>query len=344
MVITTSNLNRIIQSNPYNQKLLSIISIIEAHLNLVSKEHLDTLGKTNINEITLKDLGMLYSSIFCKNSGLNGVCWEYAVYNGIYYNDIYIQDLLNLSINYLSGENTFHRLNAILWGGEKENLPIDNIKENIDDEDCIWTHQGLYKFNDYVEIIYKAFRQKEFRNQLPKSMSDIWKSDLFVKKDSSNIWYAVSVKWNKNDVKHSSGLSIGIHYEHMNIQKNEINPFLEKKGFVRCSIPYAFNFGEYYACMFRFFEVVLQKINLKKKNTLRLNFATSEEYQLYLSLYDLRKVSCYDIITFFKYKYNYMDGTTIKSEILLMSNKDINLVKLGADNIKNITGTIVIPT
>ncbi|MFL8710951.1 hypothetical protein Q3304_09295 [Clostridioides sp. GD02377] len=342
--ITTVDLNKIIYSNPFDQKLICMISILEAYLNLISKDHLESVGKEKISDITLENLGTIYSSVLNKHSGLNGVCWEYAVYNAIYYDDDFIQNLLNLSINYLSGENTFYRLNAILWGGEKANLDLDNINESINDEDLIWTSFGTYKFKEYIDMIHKSFREKLFRKQLPEEIRDIWKTDLFVKKENSNIWYAVTVKWNKNDVKQYPGLSIGIHYEHIKIQKHEINPYLINNSFVRCSIPFEHNFGEYYSYMFRFFKLCLEHINFKKKNTIRLELATSEEYGLFEILYKLKKVPCCTIINYLKDKYCYKNNTFVKPEIVLSNNKPLVFAPIDVNEIKNANGTIIIPT
>lgn len=226
--------------------------ILEAYLSKVSPEYFESLNISNRSEVTLEQLGLLYKTHLYNNSGLNGVCWEYAVFNSIYYNDQYIQWLMNVSINYLTGKVGLEHINAILRGGEKLDLHLENIKSCLKEIDTIWTPYGEYNFKNYIDLIYNSFRLKKDRKQLPKSIKNIWKADLFVKKESENQWLAVTVKWNKNELKYCSGLSIGVCFEPI-VYLNKTyynNPSLEKNNdnitnFVRCCIPYKYNYGEY---------------------------------------------------------------------------------------------------
>lgn len=342
-ILTQSDVNKITQVDPYSQKLISLISILEAHLNLVSKEYLELLGKSNFKDITLKDLGALYKTFFNINSGVNGVCWEYAVFNAILNNDIYIQDLINAAINYLSGEDDHYRLNAILWGGEKNNLSSDNIKNNLKDDETIWTPYKEIIFKDYVDIILKSFHDKNLRKTLPQYFAGIWRTDLFVKKENKNRWYAVTVKWNKYDMKQFPGLSIGIHFEHINSLKGSVNPKLTKNNFVYCSIPFNLNFGEYYAYMFRFVETMLSEINTKKKNSLWIKFPTSEENGLFNDLYNLREVPCCIVIQFLKDKYNCYTNTFKQSEMILATDRYINFSPNEINELKHPNPILIVP-
>jgi hypothetical protein len=342
-VITQSDINKIIQVDPYSQKLISLISILEAYLNLISKEYLQLLGKSDLKDITLKDLGILYKTFFSINNGVNGVCWEYTVFNAIYNNDTYIQDLLNVAINYLSGENNFYRLNAILWGGEKSNLSSDNIKNNLKDDETIWTPNKEIIFKDYVDIILRSFHDKDLRKNLPLYFEGIWKTDLFVKKENSNRWYAVTVKWNKYEVKQFPGLSIGIHFKHMSSVKDSVNPKLTKNNFVYCSIPFDLNLGEHYAYMFRFVDTMLSEINLKKKNTLWLKFPSIEENALFNNLYELRKIPCYNIIQFLKSQYNSYTNTFEQPEMILATDRYINFSSNEIGELKQSNSILITP-
>lgn len=172
---------------------------------------------------------------------------------------------------------------------------------------------------------------------------------MFVKKQNSDIWYATTVKWNKNELQYHHDLSLGIHFEHMFASKNSQNPIplkdnLGKVVFVSSSIPFNFNFGEHYTYMFRFVEFMLSHINSKEKNNLRLKFATSEEYNLYKKFYNLKQHSCYDLINFLKNKYNLETNTSKQSEIILATDRKIFFNPFASDICNKTNGIQLLPT
>lgn len=111
-ILTETNASKLLQVDSYDKKLISLLSILEGYLSKVSDDNLKNIGRSNLQDVTLSELALLYNASLSKNSGLNGVCWEYAVFNSIFYNDTTIQDLLNTAINYLSNSKSFERLNG----------------------------------------------------------------------------------------------------------------------------------------------------------------------------------------------------------------------------------------
>lgn len=251
--------------------------------------------------------------------------------------------VLNEKDSRISGENTFYRLNAILWGGEKSNLSTDNIKINLKDDETIWTPNKEIVFKDYVDIILMSFHDEELKKTLPQYFEGIWRADLFVKKENSNRCYAVTVKWNKYEVKQFPGLSIGVHFEHMSSRKSLVNPKLINNSFVYCSIPFKLNFGEHYAYMFRFADTMLSEINFKKKNTLWLKFPSVEENGLFNDLYKLREVPCFNIIQFLKDQYNSYTNTFKQPEIILATDRYITFSPNEISKLKQSNSILIVP-
>lgn len=338
-ILTEICLDKIIRAEGYEQKILALIGILEGYLSKVSKKHFRYINSKSTDSVTLSELGILYKNFFSTNTGINGVCWEYVVFNDIYYNDTYIQDLINEAINYLTGQKTFERINAILWGGEKSYISLENIYDIIPDEETIWTPYKQYNFKDYLTNIQNAFRSPQQRAMLPSYIDGIWKADLFVKKEDSTSWHAVTVKWNCNEIKYYNGLSIGIYFQNPTVVRNLINPEpIRENGkctAVYCAIPFAYNMGEYYTYMFRLVENLLSVINSDKRGTLPLKFATSEEYGIFEDLYENRNVPCIDIIDYFKRKYHDYTHTREVDETIITSGGIVTCSDFTYNNVLN---------
>lgn len=323
-VLTTIDTPKLIQVNPYQQKFVCLISIMEAYLNMISTEHLkNSLELDSIDKVTLRKLALIYNHTIKNNSGRHGVCWEYSIYYAIYYNDEYIQDLLNNAINCLSGEYSYDRIEAILWGGEKKSQ-MDTLENSLSDEDVLWTSAGCMPLKKYIYMMDTAFKHKGKNNPLPKQISGLWKTDLFVKKECSNIWYSVTIKWNKSDIKHAPGLSIGISLDSAIKTKKSENPKLVSNNFVYCHIPSIYNFGEYFLWMYRFFENALQNILENNiKNSIRFSFPSTEELTIFKFLYEYRDLPILYLLDVMKKNFDYPNIFTYKeSEILLLSSTD----------------------
>lgn len=323
---------RIMQENPYDQKIMSLIGILEGYLSKVTKKHFRYINSKSLQTITLSELGILYKNSFANNTGMNGVCWEHAIFYYIDYNETYAQNLINKAINCLSKETTFERINAILWGGEKPTISLENIKSNIKDGETIWTPSKEYDFKEHIDLIYNSFNSKTLKNTLPQHINGIWKADLFVKKESSNTWYAVTVKWNGHDVKHYPGLSIGIYFEPKIslIQEFNIIPLFNQNviSFVNCAIPFVYNLGEYYAYMFRLATNILSNINSNIKTTSYLHFPSNDEYFIFQYFYKNKDVPCIQIINHLKATYNYNINTCNQNEIIAATDRQITIAKI----------------
>lgn len=331
---------------PSLRKFVASISILETYITLVSEK---TLGKFNKSrdELTLEDLGYIYNTTTKNNKGLHGFSWELSIYNAIKFNDNHIQDLINTSINMLTGETSYERVKAILWGGEKKEINPENIKNILSDEDLIWTERGPLPFKQYIDMIYLAFNRSEFRKKLPQGLSGVWRADLFVKKTNSNMWFAVTVKFNRSDVKKFNGLSIGVHFEDFDKPariERRLNPYMANKGFVYCEILFKFNLGEYFSYMFRIFKDIFENINAEIKNTHSLIFDTNEKKFFFKYFYDRKDIECSKIIKILKADFE-DDTKLFKGNEILLSTEEqgTSLINCISDSVENENKIVLLP-
>jgi hypothetical protein len=63
----------------------------------------------------------------------------------------------------------------------------------------------------YIPQIINAFRRNEARNLLPRSISGIWKADLFLGGKNIDRWLGTTVKINPDQLVGAQGLRIGIY-------------------------------------------------------------------------------------------------------------------------------------
>lgn len=162
-----------------------------------------------MNKISLRQLARSYK----KGDGDYGVCFEYAVHSAIRNkNSLVIERIQSaLSMCGIEGKNT----TSILLGFEKSKIiqRINNKLLSTLTENSILISSPCgerIKIKKYLQSILNSFRRKEVRDQLPESINEIWKVDLFIGNIDTDMWAAVSVKSNPRELKCAKGLAIGI--------------------------------------------------------------------------------------------------------------------------------------
>lgn len=325
-------INIINSINPFYRKMIAHIAIIEAYLKLISKETLIEEGKTR-EEITFKKLGSIYKSTIKESSGSHGCAWEMFIYEDIKLNDPAIHKLINDSINLLTGERRYSEIDVLLWGPEK-GFAVDDVKAILTGRDMIWINKKLYRFVDYIDNIYTAFHKNSVKKLLPKEMKDIWRTDLFVKKRDSDIWFTVTIKFNRSDVKELNGLSIGIALEDFKLPKKKkklCNPCAFTEKFVYCEIKRE-GIGNEFLYMYKLFLEILENINARElKNQHSLIFTDELARNIFMFIYKNRNEPCSNEIMNLKYLSKVLREKTNNSKKIL--SKDVNRYVLDAYNL-----------
>lgn len=294
-------------------------------MSKVNKDAFNSIKSSSLDELTLSELGIAYKNWICENKGKHGVCWEYYIYHAIKHGDEFIQEMINESINLVAGCAGYDDIDVLLWGGEKRSINTENIRSIVNKEDVIWTNQKVLNFHKYIEIIHKAFNDKNIRKQLPKFANDIWKTDLFVKKRKDNVWFAVSVKWNKKEIKSYCGINIGIVFNNCSIQGNNSNPEVYmKNGILNMIVINIYHFiAQYFLEVMRFANNVLLNINVKSSQSNVINFPTIQEINMFKFLKNNRHYKCYDIINYLEETLKMKNKKVITDEIIAKTGERI---------------------
>lgn len=177
--------------------------------------------------------------IYRAGSGDCGICFEYAVHDAILRKDpIVIEKVHDSLTRYcrVPGNDTA----SILFGAEKTGALqiIGNAKYLLTDESRVLTGAQAQppKLKQYIQDLTKAFRQSNYRERLPNSISGLWKADLFLGNKDSDRWVGTSVKINPTQLEGAPGLRIGIVPAQYRNSDNIV--FDNRRNLVVCPLPY----------------------------------------------------------------------------------------------------------
>lgn len=206
MRILTSLQNAEIE-DAVRSKLTMVVPVLEATLYSLSRERIERLG--GITAITLHDLAREFRA----GTGDAGICFEYAVHEAIASRNPLIHTLASEVLErFCTIREGAH---SILFGPEKDGVipVVESVTNALTDESVVYVgNRGRPpKLRRYIPQIVRAFRRNEDRNKLPRSISGLWKADLFVGNPSSEQWVGTTVKINPSHLQGAQGLRIGVY-------------------------------------------------------------------------------------------------------------------------------------
>lgn len=220
-------------------KMTMIVPVLEATLHSLSRDRISRLG--GINRITLHDL----SREFRAGSGDTGICFEYAVHDAIANRNPLIHSLASEVLeNFCSIKNG---ANSLLFGPEKDGvIPIiESIQDALTEDAVVYVgNRGRPpKLRKYIPQIVRAFRRHDARSTLPRSISGLWKADLFIGNVQSEQWVGTTVKINPSQLQGAQGLRIGIYPKRDLKDTPRIDSEL---NLIRLPLPYDSEFMEFF--------------------------------------------------------------------------------------------------
>lgn len=188
-------------------KFAMVVPVLEATLASLNRRRVDRLG--GLDKVTLSDLAREYRA----GSGDAGICFEYAVNEAIAAANPLIHPLASEVLeNYCGIQGGSH---SLLFGPEKEGvIPIlESVQDALTDDSRVYvSNRGQPpKLRRYIPQIMRAFHRNEVRNSLPRSISGLWKADLFIGNKNSEKWVGTTVKVNPRNLQGAQGLRIGIY-------------------------------------------------------------------------------------------------------------------------------------
>lgn len=183
--------------------------------------------------------------VYRPGSGDCGICFEYAVHDAIQRKDPMIIERVHDSLTRfcrVPGNDTA----SILFVAEKTGALqlIGNADDLLTDDSRILTGAQAQppKLKQYIQDLMQAFRRQNYRDQLPSSISGLWKADLFLGNRDTDRWVGTTVKINKSQLEGAQGLRIGI--VPSTFGKGDQIVFDSNRNLVVCPLPYDGSFME----------------------------------------------------------------------------------------------------
>lgn len=141
-----------------------------------------------------------------------GVCFEYAVHDALRRGNPMVVERVADALRRCKVPGS--AVSSILFGAEKSGALalIDTAKEFLTpNSTLLYGVQGRpAKLLGYIEKFAAAFRKPAVREQLPQSLSGLWKADLFTGCRDSDYWVGTTLKINRDALEGARGLRIGI--------------------------------------------------------------------------------------------------------------------------------------
>lgn len=222
-----------------------------------------------------------------------GICFEYAVHEALTRGESSVMERVYDAMTLCSvpGSTT----SSILFGAEKSgslNL-IDTARDSLtEDSRLLAGNRGQpAKLKQHIDSIAAAFRKKAARDNLPWSISGLWKADLFVGNTDTDRWVATTVKINPTQLEGARGLRIGIVPARQGttdrIEKDD------SKNLIVCPLPYDQAFMEVF---YQGWQVVQQFIRADAKMPKEVNLPRYAERQVAQYLAQRREFPVVEVI------------------------------------------------
>jgi hypothetical protein len=193
--------------DPVRAKLAIVVPVLKATLSSLARDRITRLG--GLEKVTLHDL----AREFREGNGDAGICFEYAVHEAIAAEHSLIHPLISEVLEDLC--KIHGGAQSILFGPEKEGvIPIlESVTNALTDDSVVYVgNKGRPpKLRRYIPKIIRAYRRNEEQNRLPRSITGLWKADLFVGNRGHDAWVGTTIKINADHLVGAKGLRIGIY-------------------------------------------------------------------------------------------------------------------------------------
>jgi hypothetical protein len=231
-------------------KFAMVRPVLTATLHSLKRSRIERLG--GIEKVTLEDLAREYR----EGSGDCGICFEYAVHEGLLAQSKYVYPRVSEVLETFCGLK--EGAESILFGLEKGDRLglIETAAHKLTDESRVLVGKTGQppKLKKHIATICEAFRSVKHRELLPRSIRGLWRTDLFVGSTSSDRWVATTLKINPADLEADAGIRIGIYPER---QRGERPSLDESRNLILCHLPYNGAFIELFYASFFIVKTVL---------------------------------------------------------------------------------------
>lgn len=172
-----------------------------------------------------------------------GICFELAVHDAL---------VRKSELVYLLAADALKRFcridgepASLLFGPEKQGrIPVlESVRDALTDDSRLYSGSRGTRplLKQWMPQLVRAFRKADERERLPRTMSGLWKADLFLGTASSEMWVGTTVKIKGSALEAARGLRIGIYPK----QNDRDVPRLDAGlNLIRLSLPYDGEFVE----------------------------------------------------------------------------------------------------
>jgi hypothetical protein len=218
-------------TDPTLARYAMVRPVLMAVLHSLKRSRIERLG--GVEKVTLEDLAREYRA----GSGDSGICFEYAVHDALLNKNPHVHSRVSEVLEDFCGIKD--GAESILFGvekGETLKLVATGAEKLTDDSRVLVGKAGRPpKLKKHMETICEAFRSVKHREQLPRSIRGLWRTDLFVGSTGPDDWVATTLKTNAEQLEADAGIRLGIYPER---RPGEQPSRDERMNLIRCPLQY----------------------------------------------------------------------------------------------------------
>lgn len=196
--------------SPVSDDVSALISVVRPILEaLLFGLKADVVAEVGgYEKVKIKMLPRLYR----RGDGDIGLSFEYAVHAAIRDQNGDVLNRIESALRKcnIRGTGTESLLFAVEKSGKLD--LVHSVKEALTDDSRLLagTRGQPMKLKRHIDLVASAFHRQTARLALPKSVSGLWKADLFVGSRQQDKWVGTTVKVNARDLRAVKGLRVGI--------------------------------------------------------------------------------------------------------------------------------------
>lgn len=319
------------QLNPVADEVAAITAavrpILAGILFAIKDEAVEDAGGRG--ELLLRQLPRVHRS----GDGDCGICFEYAVHDALNRQEEAVlervSDALSLCRIGLDGG-----VSSILFGAEKSGTQdlIGTASSILTEESSLMygTQGRPVRLKRHLNSIAAAFRKQSARQNLPQSISGVWKADLFVGGAVADKWVGTSVKINPKYLEGAKGLRVGIIPTREG--KSDAVRKDDHRNLVICPVPYDGSFMEIF---YLAWEVVQQFLFADAKLPAEVYLPRPAQRAVARNLEDRRAYKVLDVIDAL--------GPLSQPELLQTHEDEVAIVTLRQPLTSRVTTSVLAP-
>lgn len=155
----------------------------------------------------------MLARVYKPGDGDCGICFEYAVHDALNRGEGKVVERVADALRLCKVPGIVEP-RSILFGAEKGGVLqlIDSARAILTDDSRLLHGGGgtPVKIIRYLDDVHAAFNSPQVRDDLPASISGLWKADLIIGRTDSDKWVAATVKINQAHLEQARGLRLAI--------------------------------------------------------------------------------------------------------------------------------------